>query len=43
MKCPCEMYDEVDRLDAVFGICECGHLDDEHDNTFLAPCLVEVS
>jgi hypothetical protein len=37
------MYDESHRLDAVVGICECGHVDDEHEDSFLAPCLVEES
>ena len=42
MKCPCEVYDEDTITYDGVGVCSCGHVDDEHDDSFLSPCTVEV-
>lgn len=41
-RCQCEAYDAADDGDEVFETCECGHVLDEHEDTFLARCTVEV-
>lgn len=41
MKCNCDAYDATEDTDEVWETCECGHVLDEHEDTFMAPCTVE--